>query len=414
MATKKKPAWPHGRTTKMSAHKNGQWVKKIRGKLNYFGPWDDPDGALQRYLANAEDLQAGRPVNTSPTSAGVTVAAVFNRYLAHRSEDVRQNRRELGEIVEDKISPGQFNRYRRAGNLMADVLGGDAVADDLTAADFARVHARLKANYKPETMANYANAIKTVLRWAHEEAELLTHRPKVGGSLTVKSLKRSLRQKRDEGRKRLLTPDQIHAMLAVGDARDRACIMLGINMGFGATDCGDLEERHIDRDAMLIDMPRLKTLVPRVCPLWVETLNAIDAAHAERPEPLNPADADKLLLSPGGRTLTGTNESRIDAKGRIRPAVHHDDVLQRFKVWCRKADIERKHGWGFRMFRTTFATIGKRSRDTEAVRVIMGHADAKTLEHYLEEEDHAALRAVTDHVHGWLWPAKKGGRKKKR
>jgi hypothetical protein len=30
-------------------HDNGQWAKKHKGKLHYFGRWDDAEGALARY-----------------------------------------------------------------------------------------------------------------------------------------------------------------------------------------------------------------------------------------------------------------------------------------------------------------------------------------------------------------------------
>lgn len=42
------------------AHPNGQWRKKILGKVHFFGIWDDPQAGVARYHAVAADLHAGR------------------------------------------------------------------------------------------------------------------------------------------------------------------------------------------------------------------------------------------------------------------------------------------------------------------------------------------------------------------
>jgi hypothetical protein len=54
-----KPAKPYPDFL-LSAHDAGIWAKRIRGKLYYFGPWDDPDAALASYLARKDELHAGR------------------------------------------------------------------------------------------------------------------------------------------------------------------------------------------------------------------------------------------------------------------------------------------------------------------------------------------------------------------
>ena len=52
-------------------HAAGVWAKKIRGKLHYFGPWDDPDGALAKYEEQMDALQASRAPR--PDSDALTV-----------------------------------------------------------------------------------------------------------------------------------------------------------------------------------------------------------------------------------------------------------------------------------------------------------------------------------------------------
>src|SRR5438874_545402 len=75
------------------AHDNGCWAKKIRGRLHYFGPWADPDAALAKYLAEKDDLHAGRSPRPDPSAQ--TVKDLCNSFLNHK-----RTRVEGGELTE--------------------------------------------------------------------------------------------------------------------------------------------------------------------------------------------------------------------------------------------------------------------------------------------------------------------------
>lgn len=64
-------------------------------------------------------------------------------------------------------------------------------------------------------------------------------------------------------------------------------------------------------------------------------------------------------------------------------------------------------GLSFYAFRHTFQTIGEKRRDKDAVRAILGHAEAAhdmSAVYNEEPVDDERLRAVTDYVRAWLFP----------
>ena len=56
------------------ANATGRWAKKIRGKLVYFGPWENPDGALEKYVEQKDALHAGRKPRVEGDDTTVTMS----------------------------------------------------------------------------------------------------------------------------------------------------------------------------------------------------------------------------------------------------------------------------------------------------------------------------------------------------
>ena len=87
-------------------HAAGVWAKKIRGKMHYFGPWDDPDAALAKYLEQKDALHAGR--KPREVTEGVTVKELANRFLNAKRQFV-----DGGEL-----SPRTWADYKEASELV--------------------------------------------------------------------------------------------------------------------------------------------------------------------------------------------------------------------------------------------------------------------------------------------------------
>lgn len=228
--SRRKPKKPHSNFP-LTAHPNGQWCKKILGKLHFFGVWADPDTAHQNYLRIAEDLHAGR--EPSPSATGeLTIKEMGNRFLMHQMQRV-----ETGQI-----GTRWFEDCRRVVRHFARSVGTARPVSSLNADDFLQYRRGIakrgiggKKALGVHAITHTVVAIKTMFKWA-VQAGLIEHLPRFGVAFAKPSaadVRRSRAERERRVGKRLFTAEQIRSLLAAASPQLKPAILLGINGGFG-------------------------------------------------------------------------------------------------------------------------------------------------------------------------------------
>jgi integrase len=115
-------------------------------------------------------------------------------------------------------------------------------------------------------------------------------------------------------------------------------------------------------------------------------------AQARRPTPKSPETERLFFVTKFG---TGWDKSG-NGKNHANPVgAEAKKLLLRLRVY--------RPGLGFYTLRHTFRTIGDEVRDQIAIDHIMGHARDDMASHYRESIGDERLRAIVNHVRGWLY-----------
>jgi integrase len=366
-------------------HATKRWAKKIRGKFHYFGPWDDADAALQKYLDQKDDLHAGR--TPRGTANGLTIADLCNQFL-----NAKRHLLDAGEIGD--LS---FRDYFGTASRIVDAFGRNRLVDDLAADDFESFRSMLAKTLGPVSLGNEIARIRMVFKYGYDQAVI--DKPIRYGQSFNRPSRKVLRIARSKNGKRMFEADEIREIIESASQPIEAMVLLGINCGFGNTDVATLPQSAIDFDAGWLDYPRPKTGIERRCPLWPETVQALQEAIEQRPKPKHEADADLCFL-----TQTGIRWVRINDHEDPGERNSIDAIGERFAKLLKKLDINGRKGLNFYALRHTFETIGGESKDQVAVNAIMGHVDSSMAGVYRERISDERLRAVVETVRGWLWP----------
>jgi integrase len=374
-------ATPGGRPAKpypefpLFPHAAGVWAKKIRGKLHYFGPWSDPDGALAKYLTEKDALHAGR--KPRPEAGAVRVKDAVNEFLQAKKD----------AVANAELSQRTWDGYKAAGDFLVAELGKSRLMADLAPDDFAALRNRLARRYGPHGLGTAIQCIRCICKFAFDAG--LIDRPVRYGPGFKRPSKKTLRLHRAKQGPKLFTAEEVRHLINAAGPQLRAMILLGINCGFGNADCGRLPQSAVNLDTGCIDYPRPKTGIPRRCLLWPETAEALREALAARLEPKDPSDAGLVFITSKGLCWAkDTNDCPI-AKETAK-------LLRALKINGRK-------GLGFYTLRHTFRTVADEAKDQPAADYIMGHEVPHMSSVYRETISDARLRAVSDHVRKWLF-----------
>jgi integrase len=361
------------------AHAAGVWAKKIRGRVHYFGKWDDPDGALKKYLDQKDALHAGRTPRLDPEA--FTVKDLANAFLNHKQTLV-----DAGEL-----SPLTWADYKRVADELIGHLGKTRLIAGLDGDDFAALRTKMAKKWGPHRLKKSVQYVCSVFKYAYD-AGLLDRPMRFGPGFKRPSMKTLRRHRAEQGLK-LFTVAEIHQLLATAGTSLRAMILLGINCGFGNADCGNLPLTAVDLEQGMIDYPRPKTGILRRCTLWPETVAALREALANRPEPKRAEDAGLVFLTKYGKPwakdiadspITKETRKLLDALGLNG---HRN----------------------FYTLRHTFRTIADEAKDQPAADYIMGHEVPHMSSVYRETISDERLRAVVEHVRRWLFPSEQVG-----
>ena len=248
------------------AHASGQWAKKVRGKTHFFGKWTDPDAALDKWNAVKDDLLAGR--TPTPSTDGLTIRDLANAFLLHKQESVA-----TGELKDST-----FLDYRKITDQVIAALGEHRVVADLRPDDFAKLRKAAGNGRGLVSLFNGVTRARVLFKFASDTYSI----PVAYGKNFKKPDKKSLRKARSEKGPRMFQADDLRKIIDGAGVQLKAMILLGINCGYGNTDVGTLPLTALDLKKGWVDYPRPKTGIQRRCPLWSETVAACQAAIAAR------------------------------------------------------------------------------------------------------------------------------------
>ena len=251
----------------LTAHGGGQWAKKINGKRHYFGVWADPDAAYAKFKQQFPYLVHG----ITPPDDDETIGKLLNLYDDKKSK----------ALLHKKIGQRTYDEYMAVAKVIGRELGETRVARSVRQLDLERVGDALAIGrngqpISPVTHKRLLTFARMIFRWANRTFDNVNFKYEDALKSPEKKL---IREQRAKAGSRMFEATDLRKLIKAADPTMKAVILMGLNCGFGPTDVIELTTDRIKNG--FVDYPRPKTAVNRRCPLWQQTLKAIEAIQGD-------------------------------------------------------------------------------------------------------------------------------------
>jgi len=345
----------------LTLHPTGQYCKKIKGKLRYFGT--DKKRALESYLAQATFLHGTQSLIQKASNDKMTLRQLVDLYLQYQH----------ARVLANNLTPKHYNEQIDSLNRLMAFLGQGCRIESISTLDLQNYKRKLQTHYASVDRLNLNISImKAMFHWA-KKIDVLENIPNIDAISKSKVVHKEMYT---------FNSQQINKLLSAADIKMKAMIWLGLNCGFGCTDCGKLQWSDLDFKDSRVKLARNKTGVKRNFPLWPETMQALKELPRSGPFVFYTSKGHLWI-----RTVVKTND------GGERKYIFVNRITPTFSRLMKKVKIYAPKGTSFYSLRRTAATVAARSGDPFAVQRLLGHVDLTMATRYVQD-----LSEQTDRV----------------
>jgi integrase len=337
----------------LTLHPTGQYCKKINGKIRYFGK--DKKKALEKYLAQATYLHGPQSLAEKISNGKMTLKQLCDLYLSYQNSRV---------LVGD-ITAKHYNDLTYSLSRFMAFLGQGCRIENISTLDLQNYKCKLQSSYPSVDRQNlHIGLMKAMFHWARKN-DVLESIPNIDAISKDRVVHKE---------KYTFNKKQIRKLLSASDIKMKAMIWLGLNCGFGCTDCSRLQWKDIDFKNNRVKLARNKTKIGRNLPLWPETIKALKEI---------PRSGALVFTTskdhPWIRTTATTNDN-----GEPKYIIDNR-ISAKFSRLMKKVGIQAPKRTGFYTLRRTAATMAARSGDPFAVQRLLGHIDLTMATRYVQD-----------------------------